>query len=591
MSKVVRGCFRLAVFLLAAVLVVPLSAQAADAQERTGSAKTDINKQIVSAEEPSPANGDAQKTDGMVSNEAQSESSQPSVNAEDQEQDEADSEPMTMARSSAAANGPDIFVSHVLWYGEWSNDVRTMQLGLAHYYPECVNFTPDSGFGAKTRAAVRCVQRKLGVYPDGGFGFTTTLKMRQAGVPAAIVGKININFNLVRGQTNSVYVRDLQTWMMVKYSDECGITYPDTTFGAGTASCVRNIRQKLGLSDSEVADRAFADAVRADSSADIVIKNAPEPSPNHWTSATMWSGSRVNSVRVLQQGLNKYFPQYAGFWVDGIYGAKTTAAVKAFQRDHGIYPDGGVGMKTAKALRAAGIPVWVIPTTRFISVMGYGSSGYKVEVVQTALTYLNPSYCKFAPDGGYGQLTENCVKTFQRANGIYPDGKVGYSTLRALRGKGMYFNYVGSGDAQLDATLESIVARYGSLSSAYAYVVNNYHYIGAHGKSHPWGSNWDIQYAKNFFANGGGNCYSFAAGYKWIARALGYPSARVRLGYVANARAPHGWNEIDVSGTTYIFDTDEDTAYKSSKGGWAFYHKTHPNAPIYYWDANKRALN
>lgn len=591
MSKVVRRYFRLIVLLLAAVLLVPLSAQAAYASESAGGAKTAINKQVVKAEDPSPASGSTQKPADGVNGEEQSENSQPSVNAEDQEQNEADSEPMTMARSSTAASGPDIFVTHVLWYGEWSNDVRTMQLGLAHYYPECVNFTPDSGFGAKTRAAVRCVQRKLGVYPDGGFGYVTAAKLRQAGVPAAIVGKININFNLVRGQTNSVYVRNLQTWMMVKYPDECRITYPDTTFGAGTASCVRNIRQKLGLSASEVADRTFADAVRADSAAEIVIKDAPEPESNRWASATMWSGSRVNSVRVLQQGLNKYLPQYAGFWVDGIFGGRTAAAVKAFQRDHGIYPDGGVGMKTAKALRAEGVPVWVIPTTRFISVMGYGSSGYKVEVVQTALTYLNPSHCKFTPDGGYGRLTEQCVKSFQRANGISPDGKVGYSTTRALRAKGMYFDYVGSGDAQLDATLESIVARYGSLSSAYSYVVNNYHYIGAHGKSHPWGSNWDIQYAKNFFANGGGNCYSFAAGYKWIARALGYPSARVRLGYVANARAPHGWNEIDVSGTTYIFDTDEDMAYKSSKGGWAFYYKTYWNAPIYYWDANKRALN
>lgn len=27
---------------------------------------------------------------------------------------------------------PQILVSHVLWRGEWSNEVRTMQLGLAH---------------------------------------------------------------------------------------------------------------------------------------------------------------------------------------------------------------------------------------------------------------------------------------------------------------------------------------------------------------------------------------------------------------------------------------------------------------------------
>lgn len=486
---------------------------------------------------------------------------------------------------------PQILVSHVLWRGEWSNEVRTMQLGLAHYYPECVDFAPDGGFGGKTEAAVKCVQRKFGVYADGGFGYYTTVKLRQAGITAAIVGKINTKFNLVPGQTNSDYVRNLQTWMMIKYPNECGITWPDKTFGAGTAKCVRNIREKLGLPESEIADRAFADAIREDSSTDIVIKDAPEPSPNHWTSATMWSGSRVASVLVLQQGLNKYFPQYAGFWADGVYGGKTTAAVKSFQRAHGITPDGGVGMKTAKALRAKGIPVWVIPSTNFISVMGNGSWNHKVEVVQTALTHLYPSYCNFTPDGGYGKLTEQCVKNFQRANGIYPDGKVGMQGIKALRSKGMYFNYLGSGDATLDAKLESIVARYGSLSSAYSYVVNNYRYIGAHGKSHPSGSNWDIRYAKEFFANGGGNCYSFAAGYKWIAKALGYSQATIRLGYVANARAPHGWNEIKIGGTTYIFDTDEDMAYKRSKGGWAFYYKTYWNAPIYYWDANKRALN
>ncbi|WP_160115333.1 peptidoglycan-binding protein [Varibaculum vaginae] len=590
MSKVFNGCFRLAVFLLASALVVPLSAQTAYAHEGVGIVKAGINKQIVKAEDSSPAGDRAQESADADSNsEAQSENTQ--QNADDKGQKQGEEESKTMERSAGASRGPTIFVSHVLWYGEWSNEVRTMQLGLAHYYPECVNFTPDSGFGAKTQAAVKCVQRKLGVYPDGGFGFTTTLKMRHAGIPAAIVGKIDINFNLVRGQVNSVYVRNLQTWMMVNYPDECAIVWPDTTFGAGTARCVRNIRQKLGLSASEVADRSFADAVREDSAAEIFIKDAPEPSPNHWTSATMWSGSRVNSVRVLQQGLNKYFPQYAGFWTDGIFGGRTAAAVKAFQRDHGIYPDGGVGMLTAKALRAGGVPVWVIPSTRFISVMGYGSSGYKVEVVQTALAHLNPSYCTFTPDGSFGWGTQECVKKFQSENGIYPDGKVGYSTIRALKAKGMYFDYVGSGDAQLDATLESILARHGSLSSAYSYVVNNYHYIGASGKPYPTGSNWDIQYAKEFFANGGGNCYSFAAAYKWLARALGYPSARVRLGYVFNARWPHGWNEIDISGTTYIFDPDEDMAFKSSKGGWAFYYKTYWNAPIYYWDSSKRRLN
>ena len=515
---------------------------------------------------------------------SQSESSSPSETVTSRQSQDSEEE------ADASEEQFSVISGSFLRQGMRSEAVLDLQKTLVGKFKECGSFKPDGIFGGKTKASLNCTQRKLGISrPDGVYGFLTASKFREQGIRAAIASPINTNFNLVPRQ-NTPYVQSLQGYLAAFYPEHCVIQWVDTFFGGLTSKCVSDIRGDLGLSHSNIVDKAFADAVRKDRGVPITISAAPSPSQQWWR-ANVWSGSRGSFTRNLQLGLNKYFPQYLGVPADSIFGARTTAAVKAFQRDHGIYPDGGVGMTTAKALRAAGIPVWIIPSVNLISVMGYGSSGYKVEVLQTALTYLNPSYCKFTPDRWFGRMTENCVKTFQRANGIYPDGKVGYSTVRALRAKGMYFNYVGSGDAQLDATLESIVGRYDSLYKSYAYVVNNYRYIGAHGKSHPWGSNWDIQYAKNFFANGGGNCYSFAAGYKWIARALGYPSARVRLGYVANARAPHGWNEIDVSGTTYIFDTDEDMAYKRSKGGWAFYYKTYWNAPIYYWDAYKRRLN
>lgn len=108
MSKVVRRYFRLIVLLLAAVLVVPLSSQAAYASESVGTVNTGINKQVIKAEDSSPTSGDAQKSDDVVNSEAKPESSQPSDNAENQEQNETDSEPSTMERSSVAANGPTI---------------------------------------------------------------------------------------------------------------------------------------------------------------------------------------------------------------------------------------------------------------------------------------------------------------------------------------------------------------------------------------------------------------------------------------------------------------------------------------------------
>ena len=66
------------------------------------------------------------------------------------------------------------------------------------------------------------------------------------------------------------------------------------------------------------------------------------------TRATVRSGSRGADVTYLQQRLIAlgYKPGNA----DGIFGSKTLAAVKAFQKDHRLTVDGIVGTKTWAAL-------------------------------------------------------------------------------------------------------------------------------------------------------------------------------------------------------------------------------------------------
>ena len=59
-------------------------------------------------------------------------------------------------------------------------------------------------------------------------------------------------------------------------------------------------------------------------------------------------GSSGETVRQIQTNLKKW-GYYAGP-VDGIYGAKTTAAVRQFQRRNGLSVDGVVGAKTLAAL-------------------------------------------------------------------------------------------------------------------------------------------------------------------------------------------------------------------------------------------------
>lgn len=64
--------------------------------------------------------------------------------------------------------------------------------------------------------------------------------------------------------------------------------------------------------------------------------------------AVLKQGSRGAQVRTLQTKL-KNWGYYTGS-VDGIFGAKTTTAVKYFQRRNGLTVDGIVGKKTAAAL-------------------------------------------------------------------------------------------------------------------------------------------------------------------------------------------------------------------------------------------------
>ncbi len=72
----------------------------------------------------------------------------------------------------------------------------------------------------------------------------------------------------------------------------------------------------------------------------------------HDNMPTLRRGNTGDLVKVLQDILNT--ETNAGLTVDGIFGAKTEATVKKFQKEHGLASDGIVGTKTWKALGVTG---------------------------------------------------------------------------------------------------------------------------------------------------------------------------------------------------------------------------------------------
>jgi peptidoglycan hydrolase-like protein with peptidoglycan-binding domain len=128
-------------------------------------------------------------------------------------------------------------------------------------------------------------------------------------------------------------------------------------------------------------------------------------------------GQRIFPVRPLQQLLRA---RNHPVGVDGIFGAHTESAVKAFQRSRGLAVDGIVGPQTWQRL--------VVQVKR-------GSRGDAVRGVQEVMKFHDQSDGEGPPvhvDGIFGPQTDRFIRGFQTALGISSDGIVGPLTWRAL---------------------------------------------------------------------------------------------------------------------------------------------------------------
>ena len=103
------------------------------------------------------------------------------------------------------------------------------------------------------------------------------------------------------------------------------------------------------------------------------VQAHPGPPTNQPASARplIWQGSRGPAVSDLQRMLNTWIAQSGAglrpLAVDGIFGPKTDAAVRAYQRAKGLAVDGVVGPQTWGALlgpAAAPRPATTRPATR-----------------------------------------------------------------------------------------------------------------------------------------------------------------------------------------------------------------------------------
>lgn len=140
------------------------------------------------------------------------------------------------------------------------------------------------------------------------------------------------------------------------------------------------------------------------------VPTTPTPTETAFPTVKAGSGNSA-AVKTLQYGL-----QARGYslTVDGAFGAKTKAALVAFQKSRGLTADGIAGAKTWPAL---------LPTVRS------GSHGAAVRALQVELRAAGHSV---AVDGVFGAGTKAAVIAYQKTKGLTADGIVGAKTWGSL---------------------------------------------------------------------------------------------------------------------------------------------------------------
>lgn len=95
-------------------------------------------------------------------------------------------------------------------------------------------------------------------------------------------------------------------------------------------------------------------------------------------------------------------------------------------------------------------------------------------------------------------------------------------------------------------------------------------------------ADWTGTFGWEILTTGEGNCFRYASAYASLLKGLGY-DARVATGYIGNRKgglSPHGWTEVRIGDTWYVFDTEMHDAKNGAKNYYFKTYETYPSKPL-----------
>lgn len=137
-------------------------------------------------------------------------------------------------------------------------------------------------------------------------------------------------------------------------------------------------------------------------------------------------GDRGPAVEDIQRRLRSLGYELGRAGIDGIFLGATAEAVRSFQAEAGLEPDGLIDDLTWSALVDATFQVG----DRMLYLRVPHFHGRDVTLLQQALNVLG--FACGRVDGIFGAFTERAVREFQRNAGLPADGIVGADTVKAL---------------------------------------------------------------------------------------------------------------------------------------------------------------